>query len=137
MKQTWDKWTLQIEQELKEGRGESVGRPKRSAEWFRRPLNLAHRVARVAQRHAINANQLFLWRKLYREGLLGENSNSLRLLPVSVSEEAVSPAARASGELPPSVSSGTIHVEIPKGYLRITGRPDVSSLRVLLECLLK
>ena len=33
-------------------------------------------VARVAQRHAINANQLFLWRKLYREGLLGENSNS-------------------------------------------------------------
>jgi transposase len=93
-------------------------------------------VARVAQRHAINANQLFLWRKLYREGLLGENS-SLRLLPVSVSEAAVSPAARASGELPPSVSSGTIHVEIPKGYLRITGRPDVSSLRVLMECLLK
>jgi transposase len=28
-------------------------------------------VARVAQRHAINANQLLLWRKLYREGLLG------------------------------------------------------------------
>jgi len=73
-------------------------------------------VARVAQRHAINANQLFLWRKLYREGLLGENSNSLRLLPVSVSGAAVSSAARASGELPPSVSSGTIHVEIPKGY---------------------
>ena len=94
-------------------------------------------VARVAQRHAINANQLFLWRKLYREGLLGENSNSVRLLPVSVSEAAVSPAARASSELPPSVSPGTIHVELPKGYLRITGRPDVSSLRVLLECLLK
>ena len=94
-------------------------------------------VARVAQRHAINANQLFLWRKLYREGLLGENSNSVRLLPVSVSEAAVSPAARASSELPPSVSPGTIQVELPKGYLRITGRPDVSSLRVLLECLLK
>jgi transposase len=28
-------------------------------------------VARVAQRHAINASQLFLWRKLYREGLPG------------------------------------------------------------------
>jgi transposase len=67
-------------------------------------------VARVAPRHAINANQLFLWRKLYREGQLGENSNSVRLLPVSVSEAAVSPAARASDELPPSVSSGTIHV---------------------------
>ena len=116
-------------------------RKRRAAEEKRRMVQETFEpgasVARVAQRHAINANQLFLWRKLYREGLLGENSNSLRLLPVSVSEEAVSPAARASGELPPSVSSGTIHVEIPKGYLRITGRPDVSSLRVLLECLLK
>ncbi|HWO33757.1 MAG TPA: transposase [Candidatus Acidoferrum sp.] len=116
-------------------------RKRRTAEEKRRMVQETFEpgasVARVAQRHAINANQLFLWRKLYREGLLGENSNSLRLLPVSVSEEAVSPAARASGELPPSVSSGTIYVELPKGYLRITGRPDVSSLRVLLECLLK
>jgi transposase len=116
-------------------------RKRRTAEEKRRMVQETFEpgasVARVAQRHAINANQLFLWRKLYREGLLGENSNSLRLLPVSVSEAAVSPAARTSGELPPSVSSGTIHVEIPKGYLRITGRPDVSSLRVLLECLLK
>jgi transposase len=75
-------------------------------------------VARVAQRHAINANQLFLWRKSYREGLLGcwEKTAIASLLPVSVSGAAVSSAARASGELPPSVSSGTIHVEIPKGY---------------------
>jgi|ERR1700730_298834 len=94
-------------------------------------------VARVAQRHAINANQLFHWRKLYREGLLGENKNSLRLLPVSVSEVPVSQAAGVSSELPPLVSSGTIHVELPKGHLRITGRPDAGSLRVLLECMLK
>lgn len=29
-------------------------------------------VARIAQEHGINANQVFNWRKLYREGLLGE-----------------------------------------------------------------
>jgi transposase len=92
-------------------------------------------VARVAQRHAINANQLFQWRKLYREGLLGENNNSLRLLPVSVSE--VSQVAGVSSELPPLVASGTIQVELPKGHLQITGRPDAGSLRVLLECMLK
>jgi len=28
-------------------------------------------VARIAQRYALNANQLFQWRKKYREGRLG------------------------------------------------------------------
>ena len=28
-------------------------------------------VSRVARRHDVNANQLFYWRKLYREGRLG------------------------------------------------------------------
>ena len=28
-------------------------------------------VARVARRHDVNANQVFYWRKLYREGQLG------------------------------------------------------------------
>jgi transposase len=93
-------------------------------------------VARVAQRYAINANQLFQWRKLYREGLLGESSNSLRLLPVNVSETPLSQGAGASSELPVSVPCGTIQIELPKGHLRITGRPDADSLRVLLECLL-
>jgi transposase len=114
-------------------------RKRRTAEEKRRMVQETFEpgasVARVAQRHAINANQLFQWRKLYREGLLGENNNSLRLLPVSVSE--VSQAAGGSSELPPSVASGTIQVELPKGHLRITGRPDAGSLRVLLECMLK
>ena len=29
-------------------------------------------VSRVARRHDVNANQVFHWRKLYREGRLGE-----------------------------------------------------------------
>ena len=116
-------------------------RKRRTAEEKRRMVQETFEpgasVARVAQRHAINANQLCQWRKLYREGVLGENKNSLRLLPVSVSEVPVSQAAGVSSELPPLVSSGTIHVELPKGHLRITGRPDAGSLRVLLECMLK
>src|SRR5467141_5000326 len=41
--------------------------------------------ARVARRHAVNANQVFCWRKKYREGRLG-NGRSSSLLPVEVSE---------------------------------------------------
>jgi len=42
-------------------------------------------VARVARRHAVNANQVFYWRKQYREGRLGKGRSST-LLPVAVSD---------------------------------------------------
>ena len=40
-------------------------------------------VARVARRHDVNANQVFYWRKLFREGRLGISMNP-QLLPVKV-----------------------------------------------------
>ena len=43
-------------------------------------------VARVARQHDVNANQVFYWRKLYREGRLGI-SISTALLPVRVKTE--------------------------------------------------
>ncbi len=43
-------------------------------------------VARIAQRYALNANQLFHWRKSYREGRLGAPKGA-RLLPVTIREE--------------------------------------------------
>jgi transposase-like protein len=46
-------------------------------------------VARIAQSYALNANQLFLWRRLYREGHLG-NDAAKKLLPVT-SERAALP----------------------------------------------
>ena len=43
-------------------------------------------VARVARRHEVNANQVFYWRKLYREGRLGITI-ATPLLPVKVKTE--------------------------------------------------
>ena len=43
-------------------------------------------VARVAQRYALNPNQLFQWRKKYREGRLGSRA-ATKLLPVTVTED--------------------------------------------------
>ena len=48
-------------------------------------------VAQLAQKYAVNANQIFKWRKDYREERL-ENSNSINLLPVTVSKEVVEAA---------------------------------------------
>jgi transposase len=52
-------------------------------------------VARVARRHDVNANQVFYWRKLYREGRLGISMATHRL-PVKVEGER--PAETVKGE---------------------------------------
>src|SRR6202045_4567362 len=76
-------------------------------------------VARVARRHAVNANQVFYWRKKYREGRLGKNQSS-NLLPVAVSDIPWSksgPVRGASSRCP----LGVMEIKLPKGQLRITG----------------
>jgi transposase len=88
-------------------------------------------VARVARRHDVNANQVFYWRKLYREGLLGIGM-ATPLLPVKVKAER--PAATAKSD-DPIWSSGTMEIKLPRGTLRIAGAVDVVALRAILECL--
>jgi transposase len=76
----------------------------------------------------VNANQVFYWRKLYREGRL---SGPNQLLAVEVSKDrSASVTEEASAP-----SSGTIEIKLAKGSLRIFGSIDVSALRVVLECL--
>src|SRR5216684_2105888 len=58
-------------------------------------------VARVARRHAVNANQVFYWRKKYREGRLGKSQSS-KLLPVTLSDLSWSKSGRANGGPPRS-----------------------------------
>jgi len=95
-------------------------------------------VARVAQRHAVNANQVFYWRRLYRQGLLAEeNAGGMSLLAVTVSDGPASPAAQATCDRAGGATAGAICVELPKGHLRVTGSVDAASLRVVLECLLR
>ena len=88
-------------------------------------------VSRVARRHDVNANQVFHWRKLYREGRLGD-STTTTLLPVRVAEERSVREAEGDGN---AWRSGTIEIQLAKGTLRIAGAVDVSALRAAIECL--
>src|SRR5271165_3365626 len=68
-------------------------RQRRSIAEKRRIVELAMlpgaSVAGVARQHGVNANMVHYWRNLYRQGRLGEKkADSIRLLPVSVSESA-------------------------------------------------
>ena len=110
-----------------------VKRRRRSIEEKRRiveeTLGAGASVARVAQRHAINANQVFAWRKRYREGRLGKSS---KLLPVTVSDIPERKCRRVGSM---SVSGGTMEIKLPRGTVRIAGTVDVVALREVLECL--
>jgi len=76
-----------------------VTRRRRSVEEKRRiveeTLESGASVARIARRHAVNANQVFYWRKKYREGRLGKNQSS-KLLPVTLSDISWGKSGRAS-----------------------------------------
>ena len=82
-------------------------------------------VARVARRHDVNANQVFYWRKLYREGRLGDSAG---LLPVKVSPD---PTVKPNL----AMTSGTMEIKVGKGMVRVAGAVDVQALRAVLECL--
>jgi transposase len=86
-------------------------------------------IAAVAARHGVRANQLSAWRKLYREGHLGNAAKAApRLLPVEV----VKAALRSGGR-----EGGCIELELARGQMRITGAVDAQALHSVLESLLR
>jgi transposase len=84
-------------------------------------------VAVIARRHDVNANQVFHWRKLYREGRLDVAPASAPLLPVRVAEV-------VNSEPPPAkLYAGVIVVEVGRARVRIEGPVDADNLRLVLE----
>lgn len=122
-------------------RGKEPKRRYRTVEEKRRiveqTLQPGASVARVAREHSVNANQVFTWRRLYQRGRLERRADETStLLPVRVID-----ATRTEGSPLPrrterQTPSGVIHVELPKGQLRIMGRVEAEALRLVLEKLL-
>lgn len=125
---------------------EGQKRQRRSIAEKRRIVELAMQpgasIARIAREHGVNANMVHYWRKLYREGRLGQNNTDrVRLLPVAVSEAA--PSSMLEPAMPVSVltatapapTAGAIYIEFPKIHLRVESGADAALLRVVLETL--
>jgi transposase len=92
-------------------------------------------VARVALKYGVNANQVFQWRRLYRDGKLGvPPEGAMKLLPVGVADDEElakpGPTEVASSRL------GAIHIELP-GEVRISleGSLDPAVVRAVLMSL--
>jgi transposase len=89
-------------------------------------------VAVLAREYDINANQIWAWRKLYREGRLGatkaplETANT-RLLAVDVLDPQSTPASAALGRL---------EITLGQAKLCVSGALDPALLRTALTALL-
>jgi transposase len=128
-----------VEAELGVGLVELPRRRRRSAAERRliveETLEANTSVARVAQKHGVNANQVFQWRRLYRDGHLGAPASSgMKLLPVRLVDD--DEAVKRSRVADTSVSAGAIHVELP-GEVRISfeGSVDPAMVHAVLASL--
>jgi len=125
--------------EVKLDRVEEVGpRRRRSAEERLQIVEESYvhgmSVARVARKYGINANQVFQWRRLQQDGLLGPSAeNGVKLLPVSVIEERA--LAKPEAVAAPACV-GKIHIELPgRVSIRLEGNVDAATLRLILTSL--
>jgi transposase len=106
-------------------------------------LQRGQSVARVAQAEGVNSHQVFQWRRLYRQGELGESITSpAALLPVVISKSEShrerSEEVAASLEPAPASSCGVIHIELPGiAAISVEHGADLALLRAILESLRK
>lgn len=95
-------------------------------------------IARVARAYGVNANQLFHWRKLYRQGLLeAPGATAPKLLPVQITGLPSREFLESSAAEQKATTAPTLRIEIAgKSRLSIEGC-DERSLWAVLECLLR
>ena len=91
-------------------------------------------VSRVARAHDINANQVFTWRRLYREGRLEVPAGSKALVPVKIIDtlERSRPASQ-----PKITKTGIIDIDLGHARVRIEGAADPDCVRAAVEGLIR
>ncbi|WP_211472335.1 IS66-like element accessory protein TnpA [Collimonas humicola] len=98
-------------------------------------------VARVARGNGINANQLFGWRKMFRDQELAVvPPDDTTFLPVEVQTPGVIPPPYASSTTPAVANdrpAGRIDVTVGKARLTVHGSPDTTVLPTVLAELLR
>jgi transposase len=97
-------------------------------------------VSVVARAHDVNANQVFSWRRQYREGWFDEPSEkATALVPVAISamrRNRVQPRRQAS-KVAVRTMSGTIDIDLGHARVRIEGAADPECVRAAVEGLLR
>ena len=92
-------------------------------------------VSVVARRHDVNANQLFKWRRQYREGLLVDEPDSSSLIPIAVTPSPAPPPALGT-EVKTAPDTGHLEITLAGGHrVVVTGTVCPQALQTVLAVL--
>jgi transposase len=93
-------------------------------------------VAQVAEAYGVRASQVFQWRKLYREGRLGDHGvSSAKLVPVRFADATASEVLGCKAEWSNRGLPGMLYLELSQARVRLEGSVDPGLLRLVLEWL--
>jgi transposase len=93
-------------------------------------------VSQVARAHDVNTNQVFEWRRQYREGRLNEETNpATALLPVKITAETTQLASKPRDSK--ANGSGSIEIDLGHARVRIEGSADPECVRAALAGLVR
>jgi transposase len=90
-------------------------------------------VREVAEAYEVRPSQIGKWRRLYRNGQLG-NAPAPAMMAVHIAED-VEPKKRSRGSDVQRNQAGAIHIEFARARVSIEGRADAALVRAVLECL--
>ena len=120
---------------LKDGRTRRFRSKQERRQIVEETLKPGASIALVARAHDVNANQVFKWRKQYRQGRLDVDADTT-LLPVKVSD-----TIQALQTRPPRKSrakrSGVIDIDFGHARVRIEGAVDPECVRAAVEGLIR
>jgi transposase len=91
-------------------------------------------VSVVARAHDVNANLVFGWRKLYREGRLEVPETSRALVPVKITDAAKRLRLSGHRETKPT---GVIDIDLGHARIRVEGAADPDCVRAAIEGLIR
>lgn len=93
-------------------------------------------VSQIARAHDVNANQVFAWRRLYREGRLEIPQGTSALVPVKITESVERLRAKSDRKSNP-IRSGIIDIDLGHARIRIEGAADPDCVRAAVERLIR
>ena len=93
-------------------------------------------VSQIARAHNVNANQLFGWRKLYRDGRLEVPPGSSALVAVKITDGFEKLRATSHRDNTPA-RTGIIDIDLGHARVRIEGAADPDCVRAAVEGLIR
>lgn len=94
-------------------------------------------VSLVARAHDVNANQVFKWRKQYREGRLEVSASRNALLPVKICDTPAAIGPTAGRQPGKARRTGVIDIDLGHARVRIEGPADPDCVQAALERLMR